>query len=78
MHKKLYYFACWYHILELLPGVVFGAPFEPSTGPNIKLFHTFWDALNHNTFHNAMQDTTTSGLLIPVPDKLIDFIKQQS
>ena len=78
--KKLFHFACRHHIHELLPAAAFDSLFGPSSGPNIKLFQTFseaWDTLDYVDYHSAMQDTKISGLLEPVRDDSIDFIKKQ-
>ena len=46
--KKLFGFACRRHVHELRPGAAFDSLFEPSSGPNIKLFQRFreiWDTI---------------------------------
>ena len=78
--KQLFDFACRHHVHELLRGAAFDSLFEPSSGPNIKLFQRFreiWDTIDQDIHVSAMEDFKISALLMPLRNELIIFIKQQ-
>lgn len=82
LSRRLLYFACRHHIMELLVTGVFQATVEPVTSaPNILLFERFrkaWPDLDHDDYESGISDPEVAKYFPEhVRMDLINFINDQ-
>lgn len=82
LSRRLLYFACRHHVMELLVTGAFEATVEPVTsGPNILLFERFrkaWPDLDHDNYESGISDAEVAKYFpADVRMDLINFINDQ-
>lgn len=78
--RSLVGLACRHHIHELIIAKVYDCLFEPSTGPNIKMFQKFRESfatMEQTKFDSSLIDKELSVILIPYKKDLVSFIHMQ-
>lgn len=66
--------------MKLPISAVFNLLFEPSSGPNIKLFERFqtqWKNISKFQYKSALEDENIIQHVLPVRDELITFLRNQ-
>ena len=80
LKKKLLFFACCHHMLELIIGAVFTACMGTSSGPDVPLFKRLqkhWELIDKEKFEDAFTDEYVAKTIADVKDDISLFIFAQ-
>lgn len=80
MKKKLHYFACRHHVLELTPTAIYEKIYEATSGPDPQLFKQFqyaWSSIDKTKFVSGMDDPEMKPFLMQIRKDTVKFCKDQ-
>lgn len=78
--RNLINLACRHHVLEIVVAAIFNKLFEPSSGPNIKLFEKFassWKELDKCKYESGLQNPILAAKLEPIKHNILTIIRSQ-
>ncbi|GBN16134.1 Retrovirus-related Pol polyprotein from transposon TNT 1-94 [Araneus ventricosus] len=79
--KKLFYFACCHHIMELIIGKVFyislGIPSSSPEVPFFKRFQEYWGFIDRDKFEAGLKEDNIKVLLQDTKDEILEFATRQ-
>jgi len=83
LEKKLFYFACRHHVMELIIGKVFNISLQiSSSSPDVPLFKRFqgyWEFIDRDKFETGLIDDKIKDLLYDIKDEILKYaIKQET
>ena len=81
LRKKLFYFACCHHVMELIIGKVFhismGIPSSSPEVPLFKRFQEYWGCIDKEKFEAGLKEDNIKILLQDIKDEILEFATRQ-